>query len=806
MLKNTEEILVIVYMIGNAHLDPVWLWRWPEGFNEMISTCRSMVELLKEFKEEVVFTRGEAAMYQWIERVDPFLFEKISELVHKGRWNIVNGWWTQPDCNIPNGESFVRQALYGKSFFKEKFSVEPSVGYCVDSFGHAGTLPQILSKSGYGYYIFMRPGPHEKKLPSTFLWKSPDGSEVITFRVSHSYTTQTNDLTKQINAALDDMLKGMSSTMCFYGVGNHGGGPTRKQIEYIKKHRHFKSGVELKFSSVEKYFKEAENHKRELPVVQDELQYHAIGCYSVNSEIKMLNRKCENVLQSAEKWATLASVIEEVPYPYFEFRDTWQILLFNQFHDTLGGTAIREAYEDVRNQLGGVLYTAKRIIHESIQRIVKNIDIQGEGIPFIVFNPSAFWREECIEFEPWLGREPWGKREIVDSFGNSVPYQRTFPSAAVRNVYRILLKVKIPPLGYNVYWLKKRESNSCCLTDLLASKKVIENSYYSLSISDEGHFLRLYNKQHHREIFGGISNRLLVLDDESDTWSHGISHYSRDAEVIKNSKIELVENGQLRLTVKITLKYGNSMIIQYLSMYRDDPVIRMHFLIDWHEKHKILKLSYQLPKISKIFAEAPYGETQRDANGQEYPMQRALFLEGPEGGVLFANDGKYSYDVLENELRLTLLRSAPYAWHDPYRLKKNHSYFYTDQGIQEFDFWMWDYLLKNKCKGWRYAKSLNSPLEILNVSKHPGKLPSSYAFLEVRGENVYMETLKLSENGDRSMIIRVWETAGKSGKFALHVLGKKQTFEIGCYEIKTIRISDDIFEEVDLMENRISKS
>ena len=244
-----------IFMIGNAHIDPVWLWRWPEGFSEVLSTCRTAVKLLKKY-DELVFTRGEAIAYKWIEQADPQLFNEIKGLVKEGKWKIVNGWWVQPDCNIPNGESFVRQSLYGKSYFKEKFGINVEVGYCVDSFGHAGSLPQILSKSDFKYYLFMRPGPNEKELPTIFRWRALDDSEVIAYRIVNSYATYSGDLTSHIEQTMNELPKDIQGGMCFYGVGNHGGGPTEEQINYILKNKKFNSQAVLKFGSPQDFFEE----------------------------------------------------------------------------------------------------------------------------------------------------------------------------------------------------------------------------------------------------------------------------------------------------------------------------------------------------------------------------------------------------------------------------------------------------------------------------------------------------------------------------------------------------------------------
>ena len=222
-----------LYMIGNAHLDPVWLWNWQEGFQEVKATFQSALDRMDE-DEEFVFTCSAAAYYEWVEKNNPEMFEKIRRRVQEGRWEIVGGWYIQPDCNIPGGEGFVRQGLYSQRYFLEKFGVMAKTGYNVDSFGHCGSLPQILAKSGMENYIFMRPMPLEKGLPSRiFWWRSQDGSRVLTYRIPYEYCSSGKELDTQLNRLLNELEEGEDELMLFYGVGNHGGGPTKENIRSI---------------------------------------------------------------------------------------------------------------------------------------------------------------------------------------------------------------------------------------------------------------------------------------------------------------------------------------------------------------------------------------------------------------------------------------------------------------------------------------------------------------------------------------------------------------------------------------------
>ncbi|RPI81490.1 MAG: alpha-mannosidase, partial [Chloroflexi bacterium] len=383
-----------LFMIGNAHLDPVWLWQWQEGFHEVKATFRSALDRMNEC-EDFIFVSSSAAYYEWAEENDPEMFEEIRQRVAEGRWRLVGGLWVEPDCNIPSGESFVRQALYAQHYFKEKFNRTAVVGYNVDSFGHNAMLPQILKKSGLNHYIFMRPMPHEKGLPSRlFWWESGDGSRVLAYRLPYEYCTWGKELEGHVRRCATELKTPYDTGMCFYGVGNHGGGPTVENLESIRRMKSDLAFPELRFANPEDFFEDAIKKGYPIPVIHDELQHHASGCYAVHSGVKRWNRKAENLLAAAEKWSALASWETGLAYP-MEIKRAWKNVLFNQFHDILAGTSLEEAYEDARDQFGEAISIAGRAYNGAVQSLAWNVQIEPEEprwgepsmTPIVVFNP-----------------------------------------------------------------------------------------------------------------------------------------------------------------------------------------------------------------------------------------------------------------------------------------------------------------------------------------------------------------------------------------------------------------------------------
>jgi alpha-mannosidase len=271
-------------MIGNAHLDPAWMWRLEEGFEAFLATCRSALDRIAE-TPGFIFTASSAAHYEFIEKTDPPLFEKIKNAVANGKWSIVGGWWVESDCNLPGGEALIRQGLYGQKYFESRFGIVRKTGFCIDSFGHNANLPQLLRHCGMNNYIFMRPEEQEKSLPDAlFKWRSPSGDEVVTYRMPLHYSNFKNSVSEKL-ALLKSypLFNPTHPWMIFYGVGNHGGGPTKEQIAQIISAHKSNDNFNIHFSSVDDFFAAVEKTNAELSNVSDEMQPHAIGSYSAHS-------------------------------------------------------------------------------------------------------------------------------------------------------------------------------------------------------------------------------------------------------------------------------------------------------------------------------------------------------------------------------------------------------------------------------------------------------------------------------------------------------------------------------------------
>jgi alpha-mannosidase len=817
-----------LYMIGNAHIDPVWLWRWQEGFHEVRATFRSALDRMKEFPD-FVFISSSAQFYEWIERSDPAMFEEIRQRIEEGRWEIVGGWWIQPDCNIPSGESLVRHALYGQRYFQSRFGRRAKVGYNVDSFGHAGSFPQILLKSGLENYVFMRPSPHEKGLPTrVFWWESADGSRVLTYRIPFEYCINSVDaLIKHIPRVANEIREPLDALMCFYGVGNHGGGPTKAQIaEIIRQNTERMDGENdtptMIFSTPDRYFdmirERISNADLNLPTVNDDLQMHAPGCYAAHSGIKAWNRRAENLLGAAEKFSALAYIVNGQPYPT-DFEDAWKRVLFNQFHDILAGTSLESAYEDARREYGYAMTIADHALNYAVQSFAWRVNIplpeNAQDVrPVQVFNPHAWASRQNIELE--FGRFSEDGDMMIDEDGNEIHVEATQSEATSGGRNRITFTVDLPPMGYRTLFVKPRLEPLAIPYE--SSQHVLENPHMRVEFDPDSGYIR--SLRHYKANVELVYNNPktgelrpmavpVVIDDPSDTWSHNVFKFDKVVGAFVAKSVQRIDYGTVRSTIRVISTYGDSTLVQDFTLCHDLDYIDVMAMVDWREQWKMLKLRFPVNvHLMKVTSEIPYGHIERDANADESPGGAWLDISGSSRenntlcGLSIINDSKYSYDVNVRDMGMTILRSPIYAHHDPLVPDPiSNLYSYQDQGVQKFRYRIYPHAgTWDTAHTVQIAAELNQPAIALNGTFHEGTLPQSGSFLSVDAPNVIVGAMKKAEDGD-DLILRVVETSRRATTTRIELLGRAFEATFAPSEIKTFRIpKDGEITEVNLLE------
>ncbi len=761
----------MLHMIGNAHLDPVWLWRWQEGCAEAIGTCWAAIDRLEE-DESFVFTRGEAQVYAWIEAFDPALFERIRHYVATGRWVVVNGWWIQPDCNLPSGEAIIRQALYGKRYFAERFGIEVPIAYNVDSFGHAATWPMLLRHTGSDAYVFMRPGPHEMTLPADlFDWVAPDGSTVPTFRIRHGYNTSPRSmaLDEKIDRHLAMAEVSGHPFMVFYGVGNHGGGATRESIACIGARR--AAGGDLDFSDPQRFFQALGETPR--PQVRTELQFHAIGCYAAAGQLKAMNRRAEARLDQAEAAATLAWREAGAAYPQAALDALWRTLMFNQFHDTLGGTSLESACIDSVHDFATVLSGADAIINVSARHLARTImpgPADGSATLLMCnFNPAAF--DGLHEVEPWTDFDAATPRLLLDENGHAVPFQYVGPSGRTKGLQRVAFRIEVPGYGRRLLRFAShaagRPAPEVNFGDPAPDGVLsFESSGWRLVVDAATGGFGLTNRASGTDVFTGLAHRATIVDDPTDTWSHGIDRFGFDGEPFRLEALNMLEEGLLRTAIQIVATAGRSRLSTIVILPADaDLAVELRVSLDWHEQRRLCRLAYPLAG-SRFEYEVPAGWTERPDDGREVFGHRWVRAVRPGLAVALINDAKYSYAAQDGTLFITATRSPVYAHHDPVELRAGAVYRYLDQGEQCFTILVQAGADLPRREAGRLADALLKPLFATPQVARGGTGAGRGSWLTVTTATSVVSALKQSEDG-LATIIRAVELDGRPDRLRL---------------------------------------
>ena len=788
-----------VYMIGNAHLDPVWLWRWQDGFSEILATYRSALDRLYEFPE-TKFTSACAAYYQWIEKMAPDMFAEIQQMVKQGRWEIVGGWFLQPDCNIPSGESFMRHTLISQRYFKEKFGVTATTGYNVDSFGHNAGIPKILRAGGMENYVFMRPSlAEQERTESVFWWESDDGSRVAAFRIPIRYNLNAKSL-HQLDQIIDKANMENRDMMAFYGVGNHGGGPTIRMLHTFNEMKR----KELRYATVGAYFDKVRN--AELPTLQGELQHHARGCYSAETSIKKGNRKCEENLIAAERFCLMANKLTGAKYPEKKLNKAWKNVLFNQFHDIMGGCCVKTAYEDASYLHGETMSITEQEINAAMQNIAWHIDtLQGETLPSYKYDLHdkgqwAIWEHEVLGTPVVVFNvHPWPVRQTVqvyayasrmtDDKGEEIPFQlvrgeHTDGADKINTAF----VAEVPAMGYAVYRLfTEKESGEVFHSELTATETTLENSLISIELDrTTGDICKLYDKKAGKYLINQPCKAILLDETACDTWAHDKKYLGEKCAEFAAFKFEMTELGPVRASIRVTSACENSTIQRTYTVTAGSDQVQVNAKIDFHEKHRVLKFTFPMAEET-VTAQIPFGTVTRQGYTGEEPCQKWF----ASGNLCVANDCKYGYDTCDGQMRLTVLRSAIYADHFAQRDEFNE---YMEQGIHEFAYSLYPH--RSNSESERKAAQLNFGLRRVMGSFHKGNLPETNSCISCDSDNIVISAVKQGEDGKGS-ILRLYEINGKDSTAQITLFDKNISVSVSHNSLRTVSEDGDALDAME---------
>jgi alpha-mannosidase len=809
ILGSLHEVLLQAKVVedGDSHIDAAWLWPRSETIDVVKRTFTSALQLMNEYPD-YTFTQSAAQYSEWMADKYPDLNDQIKQRIKEGRWEIVGGMWIEPDLNIPSGESLVRQLLVGQRYFQKEYGVTARIGWNPDSFGYNWQLPQIYKRSGLDYFVTQKMHWNDtNQLPfRLFWWESPDGSKVLTYFPTDYVHMNVNPT--RISADFAESAErnpGTREMLDLYGVGDHGGGPTRAMLDqadhWMAAAKDPESAVPaLHYGTAQSYFNDVEkelipespewnyekiaqgwtapagaaNGAMGIPTWKDELyfEYHR-GVYTSQARQKENIRKSEVATLNAEELAAAAWRLGQ-RYPAEKLTENWEKITFNEFHDLAAGSGIATIYRDAQKDFTSVFESDREISQAAVQAVTAEIDTRVKGdTPVLLYNTMAWPRTETVRLRVQLPQTAEGV-QMFDAQDKPLLTQVLDKDEATHQ-FTVLTRVEdVPALGYVVLHARAAETTDDAAVKLeqKADSFVLENAKLRLVVDRKtGCFTSLEMLPAKTEFLasGVCGNELQTFVDKPkdyDAWNVDYGTLDHATPISEVDSISVVADGPLRKTLEIARTWQGSHFVQdvWLDAGADEVMVSSH--VSWHEKHVLLKAAFPLAATSgKATYEIPFGSIERPTTRNnswekakfEVPALRWADLGNDEQGVSILNDSKYGYDALGNVLRLTLLRSP--TWPDAD----------ADQGEQAFT-----YAVYPHSGTWKTALTmrrgfeLNDPVAATQVFAHTGALPAAASWGSVENANVTLTAVKKAEDSP-ALIYRMFEWAGTASAVKLHV-------------------------------------
>jgi alpha-mannosidase len=774
-----------INLVGNAHIDIAWLWRMAETMALSKNTYETVIKNMGEYPE-LTYAQSQAVTYDWMEKKHPDLFQAIKDKVRAGRWEIVGGMWVEPDCNLIAGESWARQLLYGKKYFREKFDVDVRIGWNPDSFGYNWNMPQLYKLGGIDTFITQKLWWNDTTVFPHFLfnWQGVDGSTILTYMPPLSYASQLK-LTEVANGVSKyEATTGLKESLILYGLGDHGGGPNREILDRVRGYGKLPLAPRFSHTTPSPFLQKKRSEKLDLPLWQDELylEYHQ-GTFTTQGAIKKNNRRTESLLSATEKLAAISWLLGGA-YPAAELEKNWKSALTLQFHDILPGSSITPVYRDAIETYKGVQKELKLLEDRALERIAGMIlPVDALSLPLVVFNTLSWERDDAVSLRYPVPRG--FSLRLLDDAGQEVPAE--IGTAGDDGLAEISFVAKnVPPLGYRSYSLTTASPAKAAAQPVAAGDGVLENSALRVKIDlQSGNLASIFDKRQQREFVtpGQQANKLWVYEDRPEDWdAWNIGYTGRGWELNQADRVELVSSGPVKTVYRVdksflgfskereypTENFPSSFFKQYITLYNGLDRIDIRTEADWWEDHLSLKACFPVAvETDKAFYEIPFAaigrttrfETLWEKARYEVPALRWADLSDGKGGIALLNDSKYGHDIHDGVMKLSLLRSP--TWPDPM----------ADRGRHEFT-----YAIYPHAGSWsegqvvRRGQELNQPLLARVLDRQaPGNrpLPRAQSFFAVKGDGVIIDAIKLAEDGS-GLVLRLYEANGKTETATLH--------------------------------------
>lgn len=824
-----------IHLICNAHIDPVWLWTWEEGLAITLSTFRIAARFCSKYGN-FVFCHNEALLYQWVEEYEPDLFRLIRKLVKAGKWQIIGGWYLQPDCNLPSGESLVRQIIVGKNYFREKFSVEPDTAVNFDSFGHSRGLVQILEKSGYDSYLFCRPGETHLSVPDDFVWNGFDGSEILAHRSLEHYNSEMGNAAGKLQQWIQDHPD-TENGIFLWGIGNHGGGPSEEDIQKIDDLLLTIDDLSIKHSFPEEYFSWLATKKETLPRFDQDLNPWAVGCYTSMARVKHMHRELEEAFFLTEKMVTHAALTGLMKYPGPKLNEALKDLLFCEFHDILPGSGVPEVESLAIRRMGHGLEILSRLRARAFFKLLSGQEpAKKDEFPILVYNPEPFDLDENLTIElqgsePNFNPDVFLLPELFDENGHPVEYQLEKELANIANDHRkrLVFKAYLKAFSMNRF--------SCYLREAGLLEKPMSPVQGELHFINESCEIRInadtglidQYKVDGFDYFKPDTAELLVMQDYADPWGMKVDSFRNqvgrfslmspsEAAAFAGTNgpvlpVRIIETGPVRTVVEGLFRYNHSAAQVKYSIPKKSAILEIEIRMLWMEKDKMLKLAFPTRlENPEYLGQTAFGIQKYDRPGEELVAHQwvGLFQTIEDKAITISNKTTYGFDHSDGELRLSLLRSPAYAGHP---VDDNTPIVRQDRFTPRMD--QGEHLFRFRINAGSARERINSvDLESRRLNAEPvilccfptGKGKKPYTVVKLSDHSIRLSAMKFSETGNR-LILRLFETTGKPVRteFEMPLFGLDTILIFKPHEIKTLSIDPKTttVEEVNLLEQKV---
>jgi alpha-mannosidase len=807
-----------IQLVGHAHLDLAWLWPVEETWRAAERTFKSVLQLQKEHPD-LIFCHSTPALYDWLERNRPDLFKEIQTQTANGRWEVVAGLWVEPEFNLVNGESLVRQVLYGQRYVQQKFGEISTIAWLPDSFGFCWQLPQVLVQGGVQYFVTqkLRWNDTNEFTDELFWWRSPDGSQILSFH-SPRIGEGIDPLKMAHYACTWESKTGILQSLWLPGVGDHGGGPTRDMLAIARRWQQSPFFPTLSFTTVYNYLckitaslpaessqnskfkiqnstkaggkrQEAEGKRQEpntqhptpdtqYPIWNDELylEFHR-GCYTTHADQKRWNRRCEILLYQAELFSALATRLTTFAYPHEAIETAWKRVLFNQFHDILPGSSIPEVFVDANCEWQAAEQAGEHMVHEALQAIAAHVSLpqppHPQSYPVFLFNSLNWSRTETVSVPLPFEAEAGHAWQLYARDGQQLDSQEWQDEQG--NTCLRFLASEVPGIGYETVWLYQVPSllplngNSAADLDLLPEPEswMLENEWLRVVVDAQtGELSSIFDKVHQREALAAPGNQLQAFHDQGQYWDawNIDPHYADHplpSPILRS--IEWVNRGAIASRLRVVRQLGQSLFQQDYVLEAAAPILKIVSVVDWQERQVLVKAAFPLQvDADHATYEMPFGAIQRPTRSDD-PRDKAKW-EVPALQWADLSDSAYGVSVLNDckygydaqPSQVRLTLLRSPNWPDPQ----------ADVGRHQFTYAVYPHI-----GDWRSADTvrrgyeLNQPIQVLvgeiNSSAAIAHLPPSATLLDVPNPNLVVTAFKRAEDDDDAWILRVYECHGE---------------------------------------------